>query len=57
MTERRKIANMSFRIEVALRDAFSSQAKLNGDNPSQLLRDFMRAYIKQAQDATKKQSY
>ena len=43
--------SFSFRVDEALKNAFSAAAKARGCTGAQLLRDFMRAFIQQQEAA------
>ncbi|HDR8936139.1 CopG family ribbon-helix-helix protein [Burkholderia vietnamiensis] len=45
-------ATYAFRVDVALKTAFSAAAKAHDRTGAQLLRDFMRDYVKRQQKAT-----
>jgi predicted transcriptional regulator len=44
-------ATFTFRVDEALKAEFSSAAKARDRNAAQLLRDFMRDFVRQQQDA------
>lgn len=44
-------ATFTFRVDDALKEEFSAAAKTRDRTGAQLLRDFMRDYVKQQQDA------
>ena len=44
-------ATFTFRVEASLKDEFSSAAKARDRTSAQLLRDFMRDFVKQQQEA------
>ena len=44
-------ATFTFRVDAGLKDAFSTAAKSRDRTGAQLLRDFMRDFVKQQQDA------
>lgn len=44
-------ATFTFRVDERLKDAFSSAAKARDRTGAQLLRDFMRDFVKQQQEA------
>lgn len=44
-------ATFTFRVDEALKDEFSAAAKAQDRTGAQLLRDFMRDYVKRQQDA------
>lgn len=44
-------ATFTFRVDEALKSEFSAAAKAHDRTGAQLLRDFMRDYVKQQQDA------
>lgn len=44
-------ATFTFRVDESLKDAFSSAAKARDRTGAQLLRDFMRDFVKQQQEA------
>ena len=45
-------ATFTFRVDAGLKDEFSSAAKARDRTGAQLLRDFMRDFVKQQQEAT-----
>ena len=45
-------ATFTFRVDEALKEQFSTAAKSRDRTGAQLLRDFMRDYVKQQQEAT-----
>jgi len=45
-------ATFTFRVDEELKDAFSTAAKSRDRTGAQLLRDFMRDFVKQQQEAT-----
>ncbi|MBR8249769.1 hypothetical protein A8D91_29895 [Burkholderia cenocepacia] len=45
-------ATYAFRIDAALKTAFSAAARAHGQTSAQLLRDFMRDYVMRQQKAT-----
>ena len=45
-------ATFTFRVDAALKDDFSTAAKGRDRSGAQLLRDFMRDFVKQQQEAT-----
>jgi predicted transcriptional regulator len=45
-------ATFTFRVDEGLKDQFSTAAKSRDRTGAQLLRDFMRDFVKQQQDAT-----
>lgn len=45
-------ATISFRVDQSLKDEFANAAKVKDSNSVELLREFMRDYVKQQQDAT-----
>ncbi|NRR32442.1 hypothetical protein HSX11_19940 [Oxalobacteraceae bacterium] len=45
-------ATISFRVDQSLKDEFANAAKIKDSNSAELLREFMRDYVKQQQDAT-----
>lgn len=44
-------ATFTFRVDQALKSEFSTAAKLRDRNAAQLLRDFMRDFVRQQQEA------
>ena len=44
-------ATFTFRVDGSLKDQFTTAAKTNDRSGAQLLRDFMRDFVKQQQDA------
>ena len=44
-------ATFTFRVDEALKTEFSSAAKLRDRSSAQILRDFMRDFVRQQQDA------
>lgn len=44
-------ATFTFRVDEALKSEFSAAAKVHDRTGAQLLRDFMRSYVKQQQEA------
>jgi predicted transcriptional regulator len=45
-------ATLTFRVDEGLKDQFSTAAKSRDRTAAQLLRDFMRDFVKQQQEAT-----
>lgn len=45
------MTTFTFRVDAALKAAFSAAAKSRDRNAAQLLRDFMRDFVRQQQDA------
>ncbi len=45
-------ATFTFRVDEGLKDQFSTAAKFRDRTSAQLLRDFMRDFVKQQQEAT-----
>ena len=45
-------ATFTFRVEEELKTQFSTAAKANDRNGAQLLRDFMRGFVRQQQEAS-----
>jgi predicted transcriptional regulator len=45
-------ATFTFRVDVGLKDQFATAAKSRDRTGAQLLRDFMRDFVKQEQEAT-----
>ncbi len=50
-------ATFTFRVDEGLKDAFSTAAKSRDRTAAQLLRDFMRDFVKQQQEATEHDSW
>lgn len=50
-------ATFTFRVDEALKTAFSEAAKARDRNSAQLLRDFMRAFVLRQQEATEHDSW
>ena len=50
-------ATFTFRVDEGLKDEFSTAAKSRDRTGAQLLRDFMRAYVKQQQEVREHDSW
>ena len=50
-------ATFTFRVDEGLKDQFSTAAKSRDRTGAQLLRDFMRDFVKQQQEATEHDSW
>ncbi|PKO59569.1 MAG: hypothetical protein CVU24_15045 [Betaproteobacteria bacterium HGW-Betaproteobacteria-18] len=50
-------ATFTFRVDEGLKDQFSTAAKSRDRTSAQLLRDFMRDFVKQQQEATEHDSW
>lgn len=50
-------ATFTFRVDGALKSAFASAAKASDRTSAQLLRDFMRDFIQQQQDAAEQDAW
>ena len=50
-------ATFTFRVDEGLKEQFSTAAKSRDRTGAQLLRDFMRDYVKQQQEATEHDSW
>ncbi len=50
-------ATFTFRVDEGLKDAFSTAAKSRDRTAAQLLRDFMRDFVRQQQDAVEHEAW
>ena len=50
-------ATFTFRVDEGLKDAFSTAAKSRDRTAAQLLRDFMRDFVRQQQDAVEYEAW